>query len=85
MQGTQPQPQPPTPAPWPEGTIARYLTVVGAYVDITGEAYDADGICHGCETTPVQSGYISRTIHVVRAWAQLHAETCRALPRPEVS
>ncbi|WP_225811306.1 hypothetical protein [Streptomyces spinosus] len=85
MQGTHAQPQPPTPTPWPEGTIARYLTVVGAYVDITGEVSEADGICHGCETTPVQSGYISSHIDVVRVWAQGHAETCRALPRPEVS
>lgn len=72
-------------APWPDGVSARYLTVAGAYVDITGDDHDTDGICRGCETTPVQSGYISSHIDVVRAWAQEHAERCRALPRPEAT
>ncbi|MEU6597884.1 hypothetical protein [Streptomyces flaveolus] len=72
-------------APWPDGVIARYLTVAGAIVDVTGEDHDVDGICHGCEGTPGKSGYVSRSLDVTRTWAQRHAETCRALPRPAVS
>lgn len=70
-------------APWPDGVIARYLTVGGATVDLTGDDHDTDGICHGCGTTPAQSGYISRSLDVLHIWAQRHAETCRAMPRPE--
>lgn len=45
--------------PWPEGTAARYLTVGGAYIDITQrpryiddpELLDAIATCLGCTTT----------------------------------
>ncbi|WP_318201068.1 hypothetical protein [Streptomyces sp. SCL15-4] len=67
---------------WPEGVIARYLTVVGATVDLTGEGYDTKGVCGGCAGTPYTDGYGSSHIDVARRWAQAHAEKCRALPRP---
>lgn len=47
-----PMPETPTaPAPWPEGVIARYLTVCGATVDVTGRS----GRCLGCGDSKVQS------------------------------
>ncbi|MEV7154884.1 hypothetical protein AB0N77_09695 [Streptomyces misionensis] len=75
----------PATEPWPDGVIARYLTVAGATVDLTGSDYGADGICNGCQTTPSKSGYSSSHIDVVRMWAQRHASECRALPRPAVN
>lgn len=67
---------------WPEGVIARYLTVVGATVDLTGAEYDASGACGGCQKKFSDSGYVSGSLSVARHWAQEHAESCRALPRP---
>lgn len=85
MQRTEHQPQPPSPTPWPDGVIARYLTVVGAHVDLTGEGYNTKGVCGGCQGTPSTDGYHSSHIDVARLWAQRHAERCRALPRPAVT
>lgn len=82
---------------WPDGVIARYLTVGSATVDIT----DASRIgrvtadCRGCTWHDYYStgGYIDDTaektaervaevLPAVRKLAQDHAETCRALPNP---
>lgn len=68
--------------PWPEGVIARYLTVAGATVDVT-DTERPDAQCGGCPQTFVEhSRYISTDLDTVHCWAQKHAETCRALPRP---
>ena len=97
-------------AAWPEGVIARYLTVGGGTVDITEtgprEARDSEALhvtvatCSGCPATERlqwEGGFydyssrfhsISREEAVERAeakarkWAQAHADTCRAMPRP---
>jgi hypothetical protein len=68
-----------TAAAWPEGVIARYLTVAGATVDIREGSYDATdqtGTCTGCGTS------YTRGPALTREWAQVHAEKCRALSRP---
>jgi len=90
---------------WPEGVIARYLTVGEATVDITHRDETQDGkkkatraICTGCKAVTVQTWADSYPNHrrpgrtefqnqdkgdrAARAWAQKHAETCRALPVP---
>lgn len=79
---------------WPEGVIARYLTVGGATVDITQDSRHFDGIaaCTGCDKTErfdrVGAGCwggpdyaLQRNTEEARRWAQAHAETCRAMPR----
>ena len=83
---------------WPEGVVARYLTVGGATVDITyTPSEDLRARCQGarCQwtsgaTTEVSYGDSDETI-VQRIdaalpplqWdAQAHAEMCRAMPRP---
>ncbi|MFP8904798.1 hypothetical protein [Streptomyces atacamensis] len=62
---------------WPEGVDLRYLTLVGATVDL----YDADeshpAACLGCGDSASETDW-----HQAKAWAQSHAERCRALPRP---
>ncbi|WP_037868243.1 hypothetical protein [Streptomyces sp. NRRL S-813] len=92
------------PTAWPEGVIARYLTVGGAHVDITymcnaltpPEPYATLANCTGCPDSSEHSHYrmvwgltAQREERVpeaadkdAREWAQAHAETCRALPRP---
>ena len=53
------QQQPSPAAQWPEGVIARYLTVAGATVDLTeidrdergGGVYETRTNCTGCPTT----------------------------------
>jgi TPP-dependent indolepyruvate ferredoxin oxidoreductase alpha subunit len=86
---TQPQPAQPSPAPWPEGVIARYLTVGGvadpnATVDITDKGEDTywryDTACAGCPHADMFTD-----LDDARDDAQAHAERCRALPRPEVN
>jgi hypothetical protein len=91
---------------WPEGTLARYLTVGGATVDITVDpgsehAYAATGaVCLGCNATkgvdwvarPWDTSIIdyhtasdrdgTEYTATVRTWAQDHASTCRAIPKP---
>lgn len=84
---------------WPEGVIARYLTIGGATVDIEHDTLYADDAkpnvssakCGGC---PAYSNteWASRADRFdngsswadsdARAWAQSHAETCRAMPKP---
>lgn len=76
--------QAPTPAaqPWPSGTIARYLTIVDAIVDITGTSKQAHFRCTGCN---YGHGMNARPEDICHQRAQAHAETCRALPRPEAT
>jgi hypothetical protein len=97
-----------TPTAWPEGVIARYLTVGGATVDVTHrhtlppdpEPFATLATCTGCPASEERSHY--RTYYnsggflrdakeeheaeaadeQARAWAQAHAEKCRALPKP---
>ncbi|MFE0794738.1 hypothetical protein [Streptomyces mutabilis] len=73
-------------AAWPEGVIARYLTLAGiadpnATVDITDngeETYWRYALsCAGCSMTDMDSEKDD-----ARRRAQAHAEKCRALPRP---
>ncbi|MFJ8855118.1 hypothetical protein [Streptomyces sp. NPDC102437] len=63
--------------PWPEGVIARYLTLAGATVDVTGGGDSTGYRCTGC---PYGSGQWREDI--AHGHAQGHAETCRGLPRP---
>jgi hypothetical protein len=67
----QRQPQQPTPEPWPEATIARYLTVGGALVDLSHDTYylaDTEpnttiARCGGCDAHHQEqwSGYAYRS------------------------
>lgn len=75
--------------PWPEGVIARYLTVGGATVDIKERQEGwrsphwfctaCPGTSLGAYTGPFGDPFTLADIH---KQAQAHAETCRALPRP---
>lgn len=77
----QPQGQPtPRTEPWPDGVIARYLTVAQATVDVRGNSDHASMTCLGCD-----EGYASFGERRTRELAQGHAEKCRALPRPAVA
>ena len=62
------------PATWPEDVVARYLTIGGATVDISGAGTTVD--CRGCGDSKLLS-----PDHAAR-YAQAHAEDCRAMPRP---
>ncbi|MGV9275953.1 hypothetical protein [Streptomyces griseosporeus] len=64
---------------WPEGVVARYLTLVGATVDVRANGPHSRFECTGC---PIDSGPWPHNMAHERA--QAHAEKCRALPRPEV-
>lgn len=94
---------------WPEGVIARYVSVGGATVDLTElhtlpphpEPYATAASCTGCPATKevghyrtyYQSGGFldgateehepDQATAQARAWAQTHAEKCRALPKPD--
>ncbi|GAB2696175.1 hypothetical protein [Kitasatospora kifunensis] len=68
---------------WPEGVIARYMTMVGlalADPNITVDLINDGGeaICRGCGKDWPNPNYP----FTVRQWAESHAETCRALPDP---
>lgn len=91
---------------WPEGVIARYLTVGGATVDLTvrytlppePEPFATLASCTGCPAAKETSHYRARYTstepfgvdeHIpeaadeeARVWAQAHAATCRAMPKP---
>lgn len=76
---------------WPEGVIARYLTDAGKALADPGitvalsecpDTGDIAGSCRGCEATFDDSNYICRDLDTGRHWAQEHAETCRAMPKP---
>ncbi|MFE2930635.1 hypothetical protein [Streptomyces sp. NPDC059278] len=64
--------------PWPKGVVARYLTLAGATVDVTGGGEDTGYQCSGC---PYSSGPYWRD-DIAHGHAQGHAEKCRGLPRP---
>ena len=72
-------------ATWPEGVIARYLTVAEATVDITCNGNPhwsctaCPGTSRGAYTGPF--GY-PFTIDEIHEQAQAHAEKCRAMPKP---
>ncbi|MFE7059595.1 hypothetical protein ACFVAO_30760 [Streptomyces californicus] len=70
-----------TQTPWPDHTVARYLTVGGATVDID-ELHMSR--CAGCDKDDSDDRFVSRgaTLCRARRWAQSHAETCRAMPKP---
>ena len=70
--------------PWPDGVIARYLTVGNATVDIHEDASEDEYIarCTGCTTSWSNSRTDWKLQHMVRPWAQEHAEKCRAMHRP---
>lgn len=70
------------PTVWPEGVIARYLTIGRATVDISEQCMSR---CTGCGEDDSEDIFVSRcgtTLSRARRWAQAHAEKCRALPRP---
>ena len=114
----------PNTEPWPEGVVARYLTVGGATVDVSARhtSYEVgehgmkslgNGLsvpvrpetlidltitaqCTGCpdhqvfeneRLYPMALDRITEGPYGRQAtrWAQAHAETCRALPRPAVT
>ncbi|MET9604508.1 hypothetical protein ABZZ17_05505 [Streptomyces sp. NPDC006512] len=104
-----PSGRPDEPGAWPEGVIARYLTVGGATVDLTyrlnalnpPEPFVTLAACGGCPASQEFGHWIASGSHFdgtfteehdpgagdekARTWAQSHAETCRAMPRPEGS
>ena len=95
-------------AAWPEGVIARYLTVGGAIVEITQtQAIRKEGgpcsntvgdlslaaRCAGClarDEHLYEGLYLDLVEPVLangyseeaRDWAQSHADSCRAMPKP---
>lgn len=81
----QPQEEPKADNSWPEGTIARYLTLAGAALadgDITVDLSQAGhkAQCRGCGDNQGNS-----FDYPVRQWALAHAASCRAMPRPPAS
>ncbi|MHB9857644.1 hypothetical protein [Streptomyces sp. YIM S03343] len=96
--------------PWGPNTIARYLTVAGATVDLThqlgGRLSQPEPVatlatCTGCPDSQQYSHWFgsgseadgtyteapdeARATRQARIWAQDHAATCRALPKPEAA
>lgn len=73
----------PNTEPWPEGVLFRYQTLVKATVDLR-QAATTPATLHGeytgCASTIGQGGNFR-----IKQAAQAHAETCRALPRPEAT
>lgn len=65
------------PTTWPQGVIARYLNQVGATVDVARHGQSHVAACTGCPRYEDDG-----PSHHVHDWAQAHAATCRALPRP---
>ncbi|OKI14220.1 hypothetical protein [Streptomyces sp. CB03911] len=83
------------PTTWPADIIARYLTVANAHVDINPIEHSTShsATCHGCKAKQLLTGagldgyytaeYITKkTEQDARHWAQTHASTCRAIPKP---
>jgi hypothetical protein len=60
---------------WPEGVIARFVTVGGAFVDVEELPNGTAWRCLGCGATGVHSAFRTRPD------ANQHATTCRSLPR----
>lgn len=81
---------------WPEGVIARYLTVGGATVDLRPGSDSCESVCGGCDAREFSRGftYINRAapgtlrelaVRDAKEWSQEHASECRAMPKPEAS
>ncbi|MEU1778131.1 hypothetical protein ABZ545_01435 [Streptomyces abikoensis] len=77
-------------AVWPEGVIARHLTKAAEItgdstitVDVTETGDEVRAVCRGCGADRLNS--IAYSNVTVVPWARAHAESCRALPRPEGS
>ncbi|MET7715274.1 hypothetical protein [Streptomyces sp. NPDC005407] len=71
---------------WPTDVLYRFLTIVGATVDVVPQPSDAlpdrhAAICRGCDATYPNAIGVS---HHLKDWAQTHSQTCRAMPRPTV-
>lgn len=66
---------------WPENVTARFLTIGGATVDLLAadKWNPAQALCLGCGTSNRDGGPGSID---PKRWAQTHAETCRAIPKP---
>ena len=87
--------QNPTATDWPDGVIARYLTVGGARVNIhPGSDGSCESVCAGCGARESSSGFthnVSATpgmrrelaVREAKSWSQGHAEVCCAVPQPE--
>ncbi|MEV8031403.1 hypothetical protein [Streptomyces sp. NPDC086182] len=84
-------------AAWPEGVVARYVTVAEALVDIWYDNGTLRTRCSGetCSWTVRKSTRVFYTdsaeerdekiaaaVPALQPDAQAHAEKCRALPRP---
>ncbi|MYR84061.1 hypothetical protein GTY41_03655 [Streptomyces sp. SID685] len=84
-------------AAWPEGVLARYLTVAGAYIDLRYDDGNVKAKCLGerCpwadreitevfynDTDEVRDQKIADVLPILQRAAQAHAEKCRAMPRP---
>lgn len=80
---------------WPEGVVARYLTVGGATVEVKNPHAEVTGVatcggCHDNETFEiVPYNCAGGGVHAAKSnaeyacgWAQAHAAICRAMPRP---
>jgi hypothetical protein len=81
---------------WPEGVIARYLTVGGGIVEVetqfapglTAEPIATLTYCTSCPASDEFDHFIQGEWREAwadtraRQWAQAHAEKCRAMPRP---
>ncbi|NGO76771.1 hypothetical protein G6045_14005 [Streptomyces sp. YC504] len=72
---------------WPEDVLYRFLTIVGATVDITylpDDSYRAH--CTGCDSEVNPEHATDYDLNQrVKPWAQKHSETCRALRLPHHS
>ncbi|MGW5398983.1 hypothetical protein [Streptomyces sp. NPDC003952] len=66
---------------WPEGTLFRFVSVGGATVDITQLHDDEPAKAEYLGCLALNTNRYGVTT-VLKAWAQTHAEKCRALPRP---
>lgn len=86
--------QRPTAEAWPEGVIARYLTVGGATVDTVDDSADSTrSICTGCGGDRLSTYNLldcatreemrEDARRQARRWSQEHAERCRAMPNPD--
>ena len=72
------------PTAWPTEVLYRFLTIVGATVDIVpqpavGLPDRHAAVCRGCEADYTYAVGVS---YDLKKWAQGHSETCRALARP---
>lgn len=78
-----------TQAAWPEGVIARYLTVAGVALANPELAVEVTHFpasrCKGCGEDDADDRFVCayNSERRAREWAQAHAEKCRAMPRPD--